>query len=737
MPADKLIDSVQLDGALTATANAIRAKTGQEENLIWNMTTGFSVAINQIPTISEETENDTATAADLLLGKTAHSKGIQITGTIPTKTSTDLTVSGKTVTVPSGYYAVAAEKSIATGSAKTPATTITQNPTIEIDENGKITASYSGSKSITPTVISGYVSSGTAGAVSVSGSSSFQMDTIPGQTITPSTQNQTLPELSFTLGTQTILGDANLEASKIKSGVSIFGVSGTFTKSGTQSSGSIASASAIRTGYTAWANGAEVKGSLPDRTINQTVTTVSGSSATRGYAYWLSGYVQSGEIGPAVFSNSAEEGVTYVDISSTTDAPVLISGGYLYINQGYTDNLKISLARLVPDAASVGASVTSANILSGTTAYNNEGKIVSGSITNLQASDITINNNVISVGTQKYTGTTAITKTIPSASFSLSVTDQGVATVPSVTPKTQGTITSICVSSAPSGTNGTDYWTIEPSGTASSGTAKAKARISVSTGGYIAGGTVDEQSSTSWTVTPNVNPGSALYLKKATISGSVSNASCTVTVAPGNVTVERVSLPGGVTDASSGSEQTIVPTEGVYVAVRANASANQAGTTASISGSGTASVTSAGYAPKTLTGAISVSGTATAKTSQKYSSITYVPIKMAAPSISGGTVSGTPTFSGTNFGHSETNTSGITITANCQMTRSQVTCSTSSPGWVSGTINQLAENTYSALPKSIYLTSVTLTTNKEFTIRTAAGNFTFTDVGGNVTVKGS
>ncbi len=48
MAYDKLIDSVQLNAALTATANAIRAKTHSAEPIVWNMETGFAGAISAI-----------------------------------------------------------------------------------------------------------------------------------------------------------------------------------------------------------------------------------------------------------------------------------------------------------------------------------------------------------------------------------------------------------------------------------------------------------------------------------------------------------------------------------------------------------------------------------------------------------------------------------------------------------------------------------------------------------------
>lgn len=118
----------------------------------------------------------------------------EITVNVPTgtaRTSADLTASGATVTVPSGLYAEAASKSVASGSAATPATTITANPSISVSASGLITATASASQSVTPSVSAGYVSSGTAGTVSVSGSNTQQLTTQAAATITPTTSSQT------------------------------------------------------------------------------------------------------------------------------------------------------------------------------------------------------------------------------------------------------------------------------------------------------------------------------------------------------------------------------------------------------------------------------------------------------------------------------------------------------------------------------------------------------------------
>jgi len=89
---------------------------------------------------------------------------------IPTRTSSNLSASGSVVTAQAGYYAAAASKAIAAGTATTPATTITANPAISVNTStGVITATAASSKSVTPTISAGYINSGTAGTITVSG----------------------------------------------------------------------------------------------------------------------------------------------------------------------------------------------------------------------------------------------------------------------------------------------------------------------------------------------------------------------------------------------------------------------------------------------------------------------------------------------------------------------------------------------------------------------------------------
>lgn len=97
------------------------------------------------------------------------------------------------------------------------ATATQSTPSISVSSSGLITASSTQSE--------GYVTAGTTSATK-------QLTTKSATTYTPSNTSQTIASGTYLTGTQTISGDSNLIASNIKSGVSIFGVAGTYEASG-------------------------------------------------------------------------------------------------------------------------------------------------------------------------------------------------------------------------------------------------------------------------------------------------------------------------------------------------------------------------------------------------------------------------------------------------------------------------------------------------------------------------
>lgn len=211
--------------------------------------------VNNLPEASTGVElpelSNEGSASDLLSGKELiDGEGNVVTGTIPTNTASNLTVSGATVTVPSGYYATQATKSVATATQAT--------PSISVDSNGLITA--------TATQTAGYVSAGSKSATK-------QLTTQAAKTITPTMSDQTAVDSGvYTLGAVTVKGDTNLVAENIAEGKTIFGITGTHSGSsgGIDTFDATATADKLFLNETAYVDNEKITGTF---TIDNELTT--------------------------------------------------------------------------------------------------------------------------------------------------------------------------------------------------------------------------------------------------------------------------------------------------------------------------------------------------------------------------------------------------------------------------------------------------------------------------------
>ena len=135
------------------------------KSVIINGTTYATVDRVEIPlsagggnAVFVDTDSGDAAAADIRNGKKVWVDGNEITGSVAARTATDVTVSGKTVTVPVGIYDSAVNKSVADGA-------VTPTASVSGDEIGDTVSDYS--ISITPGATvdtAGYVSSVANGA---------------------------------------------------------------------------------------------------------------------------------------------------------------------------------------------------------------------------------------------------------------------------------------------------------------------------------------------------------------------------------------------------------------------------------------------------------------------------------------------------------------------------------------------------------------------------------------------
>lgn len=248
------------------------------------------------------------------------------------------------------------------------------------------------------------------------------------------------------------------------------------------------------------------------------------------------------------FNNAPTTGVTYTE--NTETKTILPAGGYLYLNKGWFDDTKISLGHLIPDDADY-PNAGDAHILFGYEAYDTDGTKLIGTMATV---DPKFDGGGLTV-TPSVTSLTAPTVTVSSSGTFKSATAYGVTTTKPTT-----------------GTDGTNYLTIDGSAKATNGSVKATATYSRdavlyngATTGYIdkADNTValSAISSTSATssskgITPTVTDNFApLYIpiiKSMSVKGGdMIKGTSSVTLSGDNPTV-TIKKSGAFTDVASG-----------------------------------------------------------------------------------------------------------------------------------------------------------------------------------------
>lgn len=360
--------------------------------------------------------SDTISADKLLSPYTAHDKsGAPIVGSVESKGAATYNVSNADQTIVAGQYLSGAQTIRKVITANIIAANVKYGVTAKVGDAGDddrilgVTGTFTGASTVSTgqiaagsaQILGGYsafidgaevkgnIATKTSANLTVSGATvtapagyysvSASATVANGSAKTPATSITANPTISVnTNGTITATVSATQQITPtVTEGYVVSGVAGTATVSGTKST------------------------TLAAATATEGVTTVSGTTATRG-TYHVSEQGWTGSAGidlsAATFKNTATSGTTYVDISNTTEAPVLVSGGFLYINKGYVDDLKISLAKLVPDGASAG--LASNKILSGYSAYDNNGTLIAGSISSKAAQTYTptTSNQTIAAG---------------------------------------------------------------------------------------------------------------------------------------------------------------------------------------------------------------------------------------------------------------------------------------------------------------------------------------------------
>ena len=338
------------------------------------------------------------------------------------------------------------------------------------------------------------------------------------------------------------------------------------------------------------------------------------------------------------FGNTEVSGKTYEDIDAK--APVLTEGGYLYIGEGYIRNSKISLAKLVPDHGTLPVvDAKSEWMYKGYSAYDNEGKLIAGTMDDAILGDISATNVKATVSTVSVAANEGVFKVTGSGDISgktsVAVTQRGLATTDmsktgdiagtanveatlakiglAATADKESAIVKPVITKDTSTAQSGAITTIQP--TSGKYVAVSAAAISesvtvtptVATEGY---GTADLHSATAKTITVGTEASDRFYIPLNVGSHSASietpivvNATATVAQTEETTAGFEGNLTAGILSA--------VPS-GEYITLKANATKTAGSLSGNVTCTATEGYIEAGSETKTVSGSVDVNVTAAA-----------------------------------------------------------------------------------------------------------------------------
>lgn len=169
----------------------------------------YSKVILNGTTLMDVTQK-TVTAGDMLSGTTAlKNDGTDITGSIASKSSSDLAASGATVTAPAGYYASNATKSVASGTAGTPTASkgAVSNHSVSVTPSVTNTTGFITGDTKTGTAVTVSASELVSGTLSISSNDTYDVTNYASASVLVPSTAPNIQSLSITSnGTYTASG---------------------------------------------------------------------------------------------------------------------------------------------------------------------------------------------------------------------------------------------------------------------------------------------------------------------------------------------------------------------------------------------------------------------------------------------------------------------------------------------------------------------------------------------------